>query len=129
MKTTSELIQQAHKQDVAERPITYKRADELEIGDVILPVQFRADSELEVYPGFYEDKFKETAYSDDYTEERMTITGIRLARESDGEVRLTLWAEMVWYGEPDEDNYGLFVYRRNYTAQPPKDALYEVQRT
>lgn len=123
----SQLIRQVHQKDVAENPTVTKKATELQIGDIILPTQFR-NAEYLQYVGFVMEKNGEIAFSDDELEESMTITGIRIAREDDGVVRLTLWAEMVWYGEPNEDDSGNFVYRRNCIGHPPMNYTYEVLR-
>lgn len=125
----SQLIRQAQRQDIANRPTVTKLATELQIGDIIMPVQFRSDSEHLQYVGFMFDNTGGIAYSDEELEETMTITGIRIAREDDGVERLTLWAEMLWYGEPNEDHSGNFVYRRNCTGYPPRNYPYKVLRS
>lgn len=96
-------------------------AIDLRIGDVILPIE--NDNGDINYLGFYLPNGDLAVFDDDF-EGCMTVTGIRIENGND----VTIWAELVWYGEPNEDGSGNFVYRRQCEAHPAEYLPHEIMR-
>jgi len=121
VKNTSEIIRTAHSEYLEASPTMVVDAIDLRIGDVILPIE--NDNGAINYLGFYLPNGDLAVFDDDF-EGRLTVTGIRIENGRD----VTIWAELVWYGEPDEDGWGNFVYRRQCEAHPAEYLPHEIMR-
>ena len=125
MKNTSEIIRTAHSEYLEASPTMVVHAIDLRIGDVILPIE--NDNGTVNYLGFYLPNGDFAVFEDDF-EGCMTVNGIKVETDYMGTKRVTIWAELVWYGEPDEDGWGNFVYRRQCEAHPAEYLPHEIMR-
>jgi hypothetical protein len=117
----SETIRTAYNEYVEASPTMFVDALDLQIGDIILPVD-NGNGTIR-YSGFYLPNGDMAVFDDDF-EGCMTVNGFKVDDNDD----VTIWAELVWYGEPTEDNSGSFVYRRQCDAFPAHYLPYEIMR-
>ena len=117
----SEIIRTAYNDYVEASPTMFVDAIDLRIGDIILPVD-NGNGTMR-YPAFLLPNGDLAVFEDDF-EGCMTVTGIEVDDNDD----VTIWAVLVWYGEPTEDNAGSFVYRRECEAFTVHDLPYEIMR-
>lgn len=121
MKNVAETIQTAHREYVESSPTMIVDAVDLRIGDIILPID-NGEGTIR-YQGFYLSNGDIASFDDDF-EGRLTVTGSKVDQDD----HLTIWAELVWYGEPNEDNSGYFVYREECDAYPANYLPVEIMR-